>query len=195
MTKKDKIIERLNKLRKIREQGEDGERTNAAALIEEIMRRHGISEQDLEEEEDEPFCLEVPDRMHYKLFVQTMALTGGRHIRLAYLPDLPEEMQRQIRADWKLLLRAGEEINVVGFTKKSVFAEGMAKYMMYKEDFRKNMDRFFYAYLHRNDLLLDSTEEREMSDDDIEDIMASLMMSRNIRRAEVLRQLEEGGGR
>lgn len=195
MTNRERIIERLNKLRKMREQGEDGERTNAAALIEEIMRRHGISEQDLEEEEDEPFCLEVPDRMHYKLFVQTMALTGGRHIRLAYLPDLPEEMQRQIRADWKFLLRAGEEINVVGFTKKSVFAEGMAKYMMYKEDFRKNMDRFFYAYLHRNDLLLDSTEEREMSDDDREDIMASLMMSRNIRRAEVLRQLEKGGGR
>ena len=108
---------------------------------------------------------------------------------------MSEEMQRQIRADWKFLLRAGEEINVVGFTKRSVFAEGMAKYMMYKEDFRKNMDRFFYAYLHRNDLLLDSTEEREMSDDDREDLMASLRMSRNIRRAEVLRQLEEGGGR
>ena len=34
-----------------------------------------------------------------------------------------------------------------------------------------------------------------MSDDDREDIMASLMMSRNIRRAEVLRQLEKGGGK
>lgn len=195
MTNKEKIIERLNKLRKMREQGEDGERTNAAALIEEIMRRHGISEQDLEEEKDEPFWLQVPDRMHYKLFIQMMALTGGRNVRLAYIPDMSEEMQRQIRADWKFLLRAGEEINVVGFTKRSVFAEGMAKYMMYKEDFRKNMDRFFYAYLHRNDLLLDSTEEREMSDDDREDLMASLRMSRNIRRAEVLRQLEEGGGR
>ena len=193
MTNKDKIIERLEKLKRMRENGEDGERTNAAALIEEIMRRHGISEQDLEEEEDEPFWLQVPDRMHYKLFLQMMALTGGRNVRIAYLPDMPEEKQRQIRADWKFLLRAGEEINVVGFTKKSVFMEGMAKYMMYKEDFRKNTDRFFYAYLHRNNLLLDSTEEREMSDDEIEDIMASLMMSRNIRRAEVLRQLEEGG--
>ena len=107
MTNKEKIIERLNKLRKMREQGEDGERTNAAALIEEIMRRHGISEQDLEEEKDEPFWLQVPDRMHYKLFIQMMALTGGRNVRLAYIPDMSEEMQRQIRADWKFLLRAG----------------------------------------------------------------------------------------
>ena len=139
MTNKERIIERLNKLKKMRENGEEGERTNAAALIEEIMRRHGIS--------------------------------------------------------WKFLLRDGEKFNVIVFTKKSVFAEGMAKYMMYKDDFRKNMDRFFYAYLHRNDLLLDSTEERKMSDDEREDIMASLMMAQNIRRAEVLRQLEKGGGR
>lgn len=195
MTKKDKIIERLNKLKKMRENGEEGERTNAAALIEEIMRRHGISEEDLGMEEDEPFCLEVPDKMHYRLFVQTMALTGGRHTRLAYLPDLPEEMQRDVERDWKFLLRDGEKFNVIGFTKKSVFAEGMAKYMMYKDDFRKNMDRFFYAYLHRNDLLLDSDEERKMSDDEMDDIMASIMMSQNIRRAEVLRQLEKGGGK
>lgn len=193
MTNKERIIERLNKLKKMRENGEEGERTNAAALIEEIMRRHGISEQDLEEEKDEPFWLQVPDRMHYKLFVQMMALTGDRNVRLAYIPDMPEEMQRQTRADWKFLLRAGEEINVVGFTKRSVFAEGMAKYMMYKDDFRKNMDRFFYAYLHRNDLLLDPDEEREMSNDEREDIMASLMIAQNIRRAEVLRQLEKGG--
>lgn len=193
MTNKEKIIERLNKLKKMRENGEEGERTNAAALIEDIMRRHGISEEDLGMEEDEPFWLEVPDKMHYKLFVQTMALTGGRHIRLAYLPDLPEKMQKQIMADWKFLLMTGEKINVVGFTKKSVFAEGMAKYMMYKDDFKKNLDRFFYAYLHRNDLLMDPDEERKMSDDEREDIMASLMMAQNIRRAEVLRQLKEGG--
>ncbi len=195
MTKKDKIIERLNKLKKMRENGEEGERTNAAALIENIMRRHGISEEDLGMEEDEPFWLEVPDKMHYKLFVQTMALTGGRQIRLAYLPDLPEEQQKQIMTDWKFLLRTGEKFNVIGFTKKSVFAEGMAKYMMYKDDFRKNMDRFFYAYLHRNELLLDTDEERKMSDDEMDDIMASIMMSQNIRRAEVLRQLEKGGGK
>lgn len=194
MTNKEKIIERLKLLNKMRDGGEAGERANAAALMEEIMRRHGITESDLDEEREEPFWLQVPDQLHYKLFVQMIAVSAeSKGVKLRYIPDLPEKDQRMVRKDMKGTVPDNEEYNVIGFAKRSVFAEGMAGYLMYKDDFSKNLDRFYYAYLHRNDLLLKETESREVSDEEMEDIMASLMMARNIKRAEVLRQLKEGG--
>ena len=194
MTKKEKIIERLKLLSKIRDGGEGGERANAATLMEEIMRKHGISESDLDEEQDEPFWLQVPDRLHYKLFVQTLGLAGNsKGSRLRFIPDLSEKDQQMVRQDMKHTVPDNEEYNVIGFAKRSVFAEGLAGYLMYKDDFAKNLDRFFYAYLHRNDLLLKESERREVSDEEMEDIMASMIMARNIRRAEVMRQLKEGG--
>lgn len=192
MTNKERIIERLNKLKKMRENGEEGERTNAAALIEDIMRRHGISESDLDEEEEESFWLQVPDRLHFKLFLQTLGL-AGKGAKLRFLPDVSWKHQCELRQLLKDEVPDNEEYNVIGYAKRSVFAEGLALYMMYKDDLSKNLDRFFYAYLHRNDLLIEPDEKRKLSDDEREDIMASLMMAQNIRRAEVLRQLKEGG--
>lgn len=192
MTNKERIIERLNKLKKMRENGEEGERTNAAALIEDIMRRHGISESDLEEEEEESFWLQVPDRLHFKLFLQTLGL-AGKGAKLRFLPDVSWKHQCELRQLLKDEVPDNEEYNVIGYAKRSVFAEGLALYMMYKDDLSKNLDRFFYAYLHRNDLLIEPDEKRKLSDDEREDIMTSLMMAQNIRRAEVLRQLKEGG--
>ena len=169
MTKKERIIERLKMLNKMRESGEDGERANAAALMEEIMRKHGITEADLDEEKDEPFWIQVPD--------------GDNEARPKY---------HLIRRDMRGTIPDNEEYNVIGFARRSVFAEGLAGYMMYKHDFGKNLDRFFYAYLHRNDLLLKESGKREVKEDEMEDIMASLMMARNIKRAEVFHQLEGG---
>ena len=193
MTKKEKIIERLKLLNKMKEGGEAGERANAAALMEEIMRKHGISEADLDDDKEELFWLQVPDAMHYKLFVQMMGLAGNPgKIRLRFLPDLPEKDQRMVRKDMRGTVPDNEEYNIIGFAKRSVFAEGLAGYMMYKDDFAKNIDMFYYAYLHRNDLLLKEKESRKVSDDEMKDIMASLMMARNIKRAEVFRQLKGG---
>lgn len=193
MTKKERIIERLKLLNKMRESGEDGERDNAATLMEEIMRKHGITEADLDEEKDEPFWIQVPDGLHYKLFLQMMALAGGQKgCRLRFMHDLSEKDQQMIRRDMRGTIPDNEEYNVIGFARRSVFAEGLAGYMMYKHDFGKNLDRFFYAYLHRNDLLLKESGKREVKEDEMEDIMASLMMARNIKRAEVFHQLEGG---
>lgn len=194
MTNKERIIERLNKLKKMRENGEEGERTNAAALIEDIMRRHGISESDLDEEEEELFWLQVPDRLHYRLLLQTLGL-AGKGAKLRFLPDVSWMHQCRLRQLLKDEVPDNEEYNVIGYAKRSVFAEGLALYMMYKDDLSKNLGRFFYAYLHRNDLLVEPDGKRKMSDDEREDIMASLMMAQNIKRAEVLRQLEKGGGK
>ena len=194
MTKKEKIIERLKLLNKMKEGGEGGERANAAALMEEIMRKHGITEADLDEEKDEPFWIQVPDGLHYKLFLQMMALAGGqKRCRLRFMHNLSEKDQQMIRRDMRGTIPDNEEYNVIGFARRSVFAEGLAGYLMYKDDFAKNLDRFIYAYLHRNDLLLKECERREVSDEEMEDIVASMMMARNIKRAEVLRQLKEGG--
>lgn len=197
MTKKEKIIDRLKKLGKMRDGGEAGERVNAAALMEEIMRRHGIREEDLEEEENEFFWLQVPDKMHFKLFSQMIGLIDDdANVKLRFMPDIPEKLEMEFRGKMKGIIPDGEEYNVAGFAKRSTFAEAMARYKMYDKDFQKNMDMFFYAYLFRNDLLVERKgDETEANEKEMEDIMASIRMSQNIRRAEVLRQLEKGGGK
>jgi len=195
MTNKEKIIERLKLLNKMREGGEDGERANAAALMEEIMRKHGISEEDLEVEKEELLWYNVPDSLHFKLFLQMMSLVSGENgVRIAYLPDQPQKRQKFIRKELKCMVPKGEEYNIVAIVKKSVFAESCARYLMYKDDFEKKSDRFFYAYLHANSLLLvrDSGEPEEIDEEQKEELLKSIMMSRQIERANVLRQLEGG---
>jgi len=198
MTNKERIIERLNKLKKMRENGEEGERTNAAALIEDIMRRHGIKENELENDGETMFWVHVESPLHKNLFLQLLGLVSGeRRMRVRYLPELSEDVEKQMRTDLGNVIPATDKYNLVGWAKTSDFAETIARYNMYKDDFNKNIDQFYYAYLYKNDLLVDPEEgESENYDrEKMESVLNSIRMAQNIRRAEVLRQLEKGGGR
>lgn len=195
MTKKEKIIERLKLLNKMKEGGEAGERANAAALMEEIMRKHGISESDLENDEEAMFWVHVESPLHKKLFLQLLGLVNGeRRMRVRYLPELPEDVEKQVRHDLSHVIPEADRYNMVGWAKSSDFAETVARYNMYKDDFNKNLDQFYYAYLYKNDLLAEPEEgeSENMDREKMDNVLNSIRMAYGIKRANVLRQLEGG---
>ena len=195
MTKKEKIIERLKLLNKMKEGGEAGERANAAALMEEIMRKHGISESDLENDEETMFWVHVESPLHKKLFLQLLGLVNGeRRMRVRYLPELPEDVEKQMRYDLSHVIPEAARYNMVGWAKSSDFAETVARYNMYKDDFNKNLDQFYYAYLYKNDLLAEPEEgeSENMDREKMDSVLNSIRMAYGIKRAEVFRQLEGG---
>ena len=193
MTKKERIIERLKLLNRMKEGGEAGERANAAALMEEIMCKHGISESDLENDEETMFWVHVESRLHKKLFLQLLGLVNGeRRMRVRYLPELPEDVEKQMRYDLSHVIPEAARYNMVGWAKSSDFAETVARYNMYKDDFNKNLDQFYYAYLYKNDLLAEPEEgeSENMDREKEESVLNSIRMAYGIKRANVLRQLE-----
>ena len=195
-TNKERIIERLKLLSKMRDGGEAGERANAAALMDEIMRKHGIKEEDLEQEEETLFWLHLPDELHMKLFVQIITKVQNKEtIRLIFFPNEKKENIEKIKQNMLYVVPRNEEYNTVGAAKKSEFAEAMARYHMYKDDFDKHIDRFFYAYLYKNDLLGEPKEDdnTELDEEMTKERLKSIQMSRSIDRARVLRQIGEGG--
>ena len=195
-TNKEKIIERLTKLKTMRDHGENGERTNAAILMDEIMRKHGITEEDLEQDEETIFWLFIPDSLHLKLFVQMITMVKGeKTTRLVFFPETKEEDVAHLRMNLEVLIPKSEKYNTIGYAKKSEFAEAMARYNMYKGDFDKNIDRFYYAYLYKNDLFgkSEESEDDEWDEEKMNDLRKSIMMARSMDRAKVFRQLREGG--
>ena len=126
-TNKEKIIERLTKLKTMRDHGENGERTNAAILMDEIMRKHGITEEDLEQDEETIFWLFIPDSLHLKLFVQMITMVKGeKTTRLVFFPETKEEDVAHLRMNLEVLIPKSEKYNTIGYAKKSEFAEAMA---------------------------------------------------------------------
>lgn len=49
MTERERLLERLAGVKALAERGEGGERENAAALLEKMMVKHGITNEDLED--------------------------------------------------------------------------------------------------------------------------------------------------
>ena len=196
MTKKEKIIERLKLLNRMKEGGEAGERANAAAIMEEIMRKHGINEADLESDGEAMFWVQVESPLHKKLFLQILGLVSGeRRMRVRFLPELPEDAEKQMRMDLRHVIPEEDRYNMVGWAKTSDFAETIAKYNMYKDDFNKNLNQFYYAYLYKNDLLAEPEEgeSENMDREKMDSVLNSIRMAYGIKRANVLRQLEGGG--
>lgn len=196
-TNKEKIIERLAKLKTMRDNGESGERANAAVLMDEIMRKHGITEEDLEQDEETIFWLFIPDSLHLRLFVQMITMVKGETTtKLVFFPETKEEEVAHLRMNLKVLIPESEKYNTIGYAKKSEFAEAMARYNMYKDDFEKNIDRFYYAYLYKNDLFgtAKDDDDDEWDEEKINELRKSIMMARSMDRAKVFRQLREGGG-
>lgn len=153
MTEKEKLLEKLKKIKELAESGSDGERETAKGFLERLMLENNISEQDLSNEEVKQFEI---------VFERDKPFTERLLSQIVYsvVGDLDESKglrEYVIQRKHRMCLLATD----------AEYLEIIAKYEFYVRHLADDLDLFFRAFVYRNNIYppeelsshRDSTEE------------------------------------
>lgn len=162
------LKDKLRRIMNLAERGSAGERENAAAILQGLLDKYGITIEDLASEEECWHWFETGrDKYRRKLLCQLYAALANR-------TDVRFKKGR----------------TMIGFLCTNTFAiELQRQFDFYaaqmKKEFEKQRDIFYSAFIRSNDLYPDSpdnTSQRELSPEEIERLLAVISMSRKIQR-------------
>ena len=187
---KDKIINRIMKVKALADRGTDGERAAAEKLLKELMDKYGITEADIDSEKVDYHMLKTgSEQMFIQLFSQIFHLRFGKQAKFA-------DIRKMSKKDKRIMSEAGygdKDSDVAFECTYAEFIETKAVFDIFKADYIKQLDVFQYAYFDKNDLLLPCDDEMpESSEDDVKKAMQASIMAMGIEKKEVNKMIESG---
>lgn len=185
---RSKIIERIRKVKVLAEQGVAGERDAAQVLLNELMKKHNISDEDLLDEKVHCYGVCTGGGIYTKLFVQIYLKTFASEERGVW--DV-EQFPKRIVKDLEILRMGDQKPDVVIQCTKSEFIEVKTLFLIYKPDFDKHIESFLYAYYKKNSLLGDAKGDgKELSLEEKQMLFRAIIMSQGIDKKEVHKLIE-----
>ena len=188
---RESIIERLLKIKALAESGLAGERSTAERLLNSLMLKYSISPEDLDSDVAEYHLAYAGDnRNDIRLFFQVAH-------RLHKGPGKPRvaDIRKAPKAHKEAWAKAGlgpKNANVGIYCTKAEFVEVLSTFEIYKEDMHRQEDAFYYAYLDKNELLIESSEDQpEPTEDEIKKLRAAALMAEGIERKNIYKQIQE----
>lgn len=189
--KRERIIERLLKIKALSDNGVGGERAAAEQLLTSMMKQYGILPEEIEGDTIEYRLAYVGDGPYdWKLFVQIAHKFhhGPEKPRIADLRKVPAKYKRQ----WADAGLGPKNANVGLHCTKAEFIEIISIFELYKADFIRQEDVFYYAYLDKNNLLLNADgKQPDLTDEEIDRIISAERMKSGIKKKELYKQIEE----
>lgn len=187
---KDKIIDRIMKVKALVDRGIDGERAAAEKLLKELMDKYGITEADIDSEKVDYHLLKTgSEQMFIQLFSQIFHLRFGKHEHFADIRKMPKK-------DKRILSEAGlgdKDADVAFQCTYAEFIETKTVFDLYKADFLKQFEVFQYAYFDKNDLLIPRDDEMPaITDEEIKKTLQAARMSIGIEKKEIHKMIEQG---
>lgn len=167
----DKIIELAKKLKALSDRGVGGEKLNASKKLEQIMKRHGLTIEDIEGERKNYTYFKVAEIQH-QLFIQITSSVLG--IGFELMKD------RRKRGQFVLLLTAFEAVEI------------QMKYDFYWKLYKDELDIFTSAFIAKNDIYHpngNKVNPNELSKDEIARLKRIIEMSDSIKRGELRKSL------
>lgn len=188
---RESIIERLLKIKALAEQGVGGERSAAERLLNSLMEQYCISPEDLDSDVVGYHLAYIGEqRGDWRLFSQIAhKLHKGRpgEVRIADLRKAPAGHKKV----WAEAGLGPKNSNVGLHCTKAEFVEVMSTSEIYREDMHRQEDNFFYAYMYKNNLLLDPDgDQPELTEEEIKKLLAAALMAEGIERKEIYKQIE-----
>ena len=186
---KQKIIDKILKVKALADKGTEGERANAERMLKELMEKYGISESDLKDDVKDVYMLDTKNSMFIQLLVQIIHTNVDPDIKIWNIESISKK-------DKKALSEAGygdATGNVAIGCTKMQFIEIKMLCDIYREDFEKQLDVFMYAYFSKNKLLLppkEGDESQKPSDQEIEKALKAYAMERGIDKKEIYKMIE-----
>jgi len=174
-----KYIELAKKIKALADRGVDGEKDNAEKLLKEIMQKHNISIEDLEDEKIESFYFNIPTYSHdleFKIFHQLTGIFGLK----TYGKFLP-----------KTIKEYGLKGNYMIECSKIVYIEIKAKYEFYCQQFKTRLDEFFYAFCMKNNLLVPSKKTTDdINPEERKKMINAMKLSRELEADNFAKQIQ-----
>lgn len=176
-----KYIELAKKIKALADKGVDGEKENAERLLKDIMKKHNISIEDLEDEKIEMFYFKIESYKHDLEFKILNQLAGIFELKL--YGKFPPKLMRE----YKLPGNFGIQCS------KLIYIEIKAKYEFYCQRFKKRLDEFFFAFCIKNDLLVPDREkenDRILSQEEKQLIFNAKKISDNMESDFFMKQIK-----
>lgn len=142
---REQLLQKIKRVQALAERGEGGEKENAAALLERMMKQYGISESDIAEERREIAWFRYKTPLEEKLLAQVIYSVVG---------DLPlwERKNSNTKRRYKLTgveCTAAERLEIE------------FSYDFFKAAMEKELDRFFSAFINKNGIFPPPEKERK----------------------------------
>lgn len=176
----DKKIELAKKIKALADRGIGGEKVNAQKLLEDLLKRHNINLDDVDNEKRETYFFTLlPGESHNLLF----QIAGKVNKKIKTYGRVPEDKIKELSLKGNYFVECT----------LAEYIEIEAMYGLYKPLYKKELDVFFYAFCTANNLLIDPDEPKsiyDMTDEERDDWYRAQEISNNIMVQEFKKQLK-----
>lgn len=177
MTERDRILERIKAVQALAERGDRGEKESAAAMLERMMKKYGITETEIAEERREIAWFRYKTPLELRLLNQIIyAVTG----RVAF--GCVGAYTKRPRKKTGIECTAAERLEIE------------FSFEFYKAAFEKELERFYIAFLQKNQLFPDNPidDAPEIGEMDLEEAQRLSMMMAGMEEHNRRKALESG---
>ncbi len=175
-----KAIELAKKLKALADKGVGGEKQNAEQMLQKFLKKHNLTIEEIEGEKVNRYFFKI-EKENQKLLHQIVKITNRN---LSLWGEFPKNKMRQLRLSGNYMTECTA----------SEFVEIKSKFDFYSNLYQDELDIFYTAFLHTNNLLVKSSSEDKEEKTSIEELerqRRALLMSSQIKKGHYLKQLEK----
>lgn len=175
MTEKEVL---LQKIKALADRGEGGERENAAALLEKLMNKYGISEEELDRERTQDYFFPYKHETERRLLNQIIYMVTAKP-GCGCVGTWSGRKRKKIATT----CTAAQKLEIEAY------------YEFYRAAMEKELEVFYAAFMSKNNLYpanVDPKPYEELSPDEIEEMRRAGMMAAGMERYEFRKQLSAG---
>lgn len=147
MTEKEKLLEKLGALKSLAERGVNGEKSNAEERLRYLMKKHGISEEELEDAGARVYWIAFKTDYEKRLLCQLAYMRLGSGHSFKYVSSSTKRTHKKVGIHCT----------------PAQYIEIEADFAFYREALAEEMDVFYSAFINKNDLFpppeLDNIDE------------------------------------
>lgn len=144
MTERERLLKKIRKVQALANRGADGEKQSAAALLDRLMTQYGIDEAEIAEERLEKCFFRYKTPYERKLLVQVIYTVTGK-IPFKCVGSYSGRARKQVGIDCTAAERLEIEFS----------------YEFYKAALEEEMERFYSAFLMKNDIFPPASKKAE----------------------------------
>lgn len=185
---RDEALDKIRKVYELTNKGEGGEKAAAKVRLDELMKKYGVTLEELDSEKETTQFYHLHGNHNHELFAQVAATRGCTKFVFIGPNDNSVASKKLKNLTFGAHPRGA---NVVFVCSPLKFIEITTAYEVYQRSFDEHYEAFFYAFLAENDLFYgEASKDRKITEKEHKMIARAQKMMFGIDKAEVNPQLE-----
>jgi hypothetical protein len=188
MTRQE-ILDKIMKVKALADQGTEGEKANAEKKLKLLMDKYGIKDEDIASDKVEMYLIDTENNMFIQLLVQICNVVAGHDLKVFNVNESAKKAKQELAK----MGYGDATANIAIECTKAQFIEIKMMFDIYKDDLKKQIDTFMYAYFSKNRLLAkpkEGGEQKEATREELEKAFKAAMMEQGIDKKEFHKMIE-----